>query len=139
MYSGECEVVQVVVLGERDQFGMKDAWREALSESRSCPFPKLQGLPLDFGHGAASPLMFCPMCFFLQRAKIAQGSKTPEEKTTNTISKFENNGNRDRMKLTDFNFLMVLGKGSFGKVGLVVSGTAPARLSLTASMVLIAQ
>lgn len=68
------------------------------------------------------------MCFFLQRAKIAQGSKTPEEKTTNTISKFENNGNRDRMKLTDFNFLMVLGKGSFGKVGLVVSGAAPARL-----------
>ncbi|XP_055994754.1 protein kinase C beta type isoform X1 [Sorex fumeus] len=51
-----------------------------------------------------------------ERAKIAQGSKTPEEKTTNTISKFENNSNRDRMKLTDFNFLMVLGKGSFGKV-----------------------
>lgn len=51
-----------------------------------------------------------------ERAKIGQGTKTPEEKTTNTISKFDNNGNRDRMKLTDFNFLMVLGKGSFGKV-----------------------
>lgn len=51
-----------------------------------------------------------------ERAKISQGTKTPEEKTTNTISKFDNNGNRDRMKLTDFNFLMVLGKGSFGKV-----------------------
>ncbi|XP_023372508.1 protein kinase C beta type isoform X3 [Otolemur garnettii] len=51
-----------------------------------------------------------------ERAKIGQGTKVPEEKTTNTISKFDNNGNRDRMKLTDFNFLMVLGKGSFGKV-----------------------
>ncbi|KAB0381759.1 hypothetical protein FD755_003676, partial [Muntiacus reevesi] len=51
-----------------------------------------------------------------ERAKIGPGPKTPEEKTTNTISKFDNNGNRDRMKLTDFNFLMVLGKGSFGKV-----------------------
>uniref|UniRef100_A0A452EYD2 Protein kinase C beta n=1 Tax=Capra hircus TaxID=9925 RepID=A0A452EYD2_CAPHI len=50
-----------------------------------------------------------------ERAKIGPGPKTPEEKTTNTISKFDNNGNRDRMKLTDFNFLMVLGKGSFGK------------------------
>ncbi|XP_042777949.1 protein kinase C beta type isoform X3 [Prionailurus viverrinus] len=51
-----------------------------------------------------------------ERAKIGQGTKAPEEKTTNTISKLDNNGNRDRMKLTDFNFLMVLGKGSFGKV-----------------------
>ncbi|ETE60956.1 Protein kinase C alpha type, partial [Ophiophagus hannah] len=45
-----------------------------------------------------------------------EGSKVVEEKTPNTISKFDNNGNRDRMKLSDFNFLMVLGKGSFGKV-----------------------
>ncbi|XP_045051384.1 protein kinase C beta type isoform X5 [Desmodus rotundus] len=51
-----------------------------------------------------------------ERAKIGQGTKAPEEKTTNTIAKFDNNGNRDRMKLSDFNFLMVLGKGSFGKV-----------------------
>ncbi|XP_020015340.2 protein kinase C beta type isoform X4 [Castor canadensis] len=51
-----------------------------------------------------------------ERAKVGQGTKTPEEKTTNTISKFDNSGNRDRVKLTDFNFLMVLGKGSFGKV-----------------------
>uniref|UniRef100_A0A8C9MN48 Protein kinase C n=1 Tax=Serinus canaria TaxID=9135 RepID=A0A8C9MN48_SERCA len=38
------------------------------------------------------------------------------EKTRNAISKLDNNGSRDRMKLSDFNFLMVLGKGSFGKV-----------------------
>lgn len=70
-------------------------------------------------------LMMFSVCFSLQRAKISQGTKTPEEKTTNTISKFDNNGNRDRMKLTDFNFLMVLGKGSFGKVqyGSVASPT----------------
>uniref|UniRef100_A0A5F8H1T3 Protein kinase C n=1 Tax=Monodelphis domestica TaxID=13616 RepID=A0A5F8H1T3_MONDO len=51
-----------------------------------------------------------------ERAKIGQGTKVTEEKTANAISKIDNNGNRDRMKLTDFNFLMVLGKGSFGKV-----------------------
>lgn len=54
--------------------------------------------------------------FPFQRAKIGPGSKAAEEKTLNAISKFDNNGNRDRMKLSDFNFLMVLGKGSFGKV-----------------------
>lgn len=52
----------------------------------------------------------------VQRAKIGTGSKAADEKTTNAISKFDNNGSRDRMKLSDFNFLMVLGKGSFGKV-----------------------
>uniref|UniRef100_A0A8C6ZUP2 protein kinase C n=1 Tax=Nothoprocta perdicaria TaxID=30464 RepID=A0A8C6ZUP2_NOTPE len=40
----------------------------------------------------------------------------PFPKMMNAISKFDNNGSRDRMKLSDFNFLMVLGKGSFGKV-----------------------
>nr|KAF6490701.1 protein kinase C beta [Molossus molossus] len=50
-----------------------------------------------------------------ERAKVGQGTKAQEEKT-NTIAKLDNNGNRDRMKLSDFNFLMVLGKGSFGKV-----------------------
>lgn len=72
----------------------------------------------EFEHVQGHPqtLMMFSVCFSLQRAKINQGTKAPEEKTTNTISKFDNNGNRDRMKLTDFNFLMVLGKGSFGKV-----------------------
>ncbi|XP_019397670.1 PREDICTED: protein kinase C beta type [Crocodylus porosus] len=51
-----------------------------------------------------------------ERAKIGPGSKAADEKTQNAISKFDNNGSRDRMKLSDFNFLMVLGKGSFGKV-----------------------
>ncbi|KFQ43928.1 Protein kinase C beta type, partial [Nestor notabilis] len=51
-----------------------------------------------------------------ERAKIGTGSKAADEKTRNAISKFDNNGSRDRMKLSDFNFLMVLGKGSFGKV-----------------------
>ncbi|XP_042336810.1 protein kinase C beta type isoform X2 [Sceloporus undulatus] len=52
-----------------------------------------------------------------ERARIGPGAKASEERTPNAISKFDsNNGTRDRMKLSDFNFLMVLGKGSFGKV-----------------------
>ncbi|XP_078414615.1 protein kinase C beta type isoform X2 [Cetorhinus maximus] len=51
-----------------------------------------------------------------ERARIGPGSKAAEEKRSSSWSKIDNNGNRDRMKLTDFNFLMVLGKGSFGKV-----------------------
>ncbi|XP_072337224.1 protein kinase C beta type isoform X2 [Scyliorhinus torazame] len=51
-----------------------------------------------------------------ERARIGPGSKAAEEKRSSSWSKIDNNGNRDRMKLADFNFLMVLGKGSFGKV-----------------------
>ncbi|XP_078096423.1 protein kinase C beta type isoform X2 [Mustelus asterias] len=51
-----------------------------------------------------------------ERARIGPGSKAAEDKRSSSWSKIDNNGNRDRMKLTDFNFLMVLGKGSFGKV-----------------------
>ncbi|XP_039631184.1 protein kinase C, beta a isoform X1 [Polypterus senegalus] len=50
------------------------------------------------------------------RAKIGPGMEHADGSSSNAISKFDNNGNRDRVKLTDFNFLMVLGKGSFGKV-----------------------
>lgn len=55
---------------------------------------------------AALPLL-------IQRAKIGKNS---EGKSGNATSRFDSNGNQDRMKLADFNFLMVLGKGSFGKV-----------------------
>ncbi|XP_060642445.1 protein kinase C beta type isoform X2 [Anolis sagrei] len=52
-----------------------------------------------------------------ERARFGPGAKASEERTPNAVSKFDNNnGARDRMKLSDFNFLMVLGKGSFGKV-----------------------
>lgn len=56
-------------------------------------------------------------CFLLlvQRAKIGPGKNT-DGKSANAASRFDSNGNQDRMKLADFNFLMVLGKGSFGKV-----------------------
>uniref|UniRef100_A0A3Q2VRI3 Protein kinase C n=1 Tax=Haplochromis burtoni TaxID=8153 RepID=A0A3Q2VRI3_HAPBU len=50
-----------------------------------------------------------------ERAKIGPGKNT-EGKSANAASRFDSNGNQDRMKLSDFNFLMVLGKGSFGKV-----------------------
>ncbi|XP_014838159.1 PREDICTED: protein kinase C beta type isoform X1 [Poecilia mexicana] len=50
-----------------------------------------------------------------ERAKIAVGKNT-EGKSANAASRFDSNGNQDRIRLSDFNFLMVLGKGSFGKV-----------------------
>ncbi|XP_019723933.1 protein kinase C beta type isoform X3 [Hippocampus comes] len=49
-----------------------------------------------------------------ERAKIGPGKNT-EGKSANA-ARFDSNGNQDRMKLSDFEFLMVLGKGSFGKV-----------------------
>lgn len=55
--------------------------------------------------------------FVFQRAKIASVAK----KTDSSVAKLDSNGNRDRMKLSDFNFLMVLGKGSFGKVTTLIS------------------
>lgn len=61
--------------------------------------------------------VFVFACFLLliQRAKIGPG-KNADGKSANAASRFDSNGNQDRMKLADFNFLMVLGKGSFGKV-----------------------
>ncbi|KAL4659099.1 protein kinase C beta type isoform X1 [Arapaima gigas] len=51
-----------------------------------------------------------------ERAKIGPSSKNTDGSSANAVAKFDSNGNRDRMKLSDFNFLTVLGKGSFGKV-----------------------
>ncbi|XP_034045673.1 protein kinase C beta type-like isoform X2 [Thalassophryne amazonica] len=50
-----------------------------------------------------------------ERAKIGPGRNT-EGKSANAASCFESNEYRDHTKLSDFNFIMVLGKGSFGKV-----------------------
>ncbi|KAI9518373.1 hypothetical protein NQZ68_038241 [Dissostichus eleginoides] len=50
-----------------------------------------------------------------ERAKIGPG-KNAEGKAASAAARFDSNGNQDRMKLADFNFLIVLGKGSFGKV-----------------------
>uniref|UniRef100_A0A8C1N7N9 protein kinase C n=1 Tax=Cyprinus carpio TaxID=7962 RepID=A0A8C1N7N9_CYPCA len=45
-----------------------------------------------------------------------EGNEELRQKFENDISKYDANGNQDRVKLSDFNFIMVLGKGSFGKV-----------------------
>lgn len=46
------------------------------------------------------------------RPKPSIGPGKPKDPSSPPVS----NGNQDRIKLTDFNFIMVLGKGSFGKV-----------------------
>uniref|UniRef100_A0A4W4E0I9 Protein kinase C n=1 Tax=Electrophorus electricus TaxID=8005 RepID=A0A4W4E0I9_ELEEL len=50
-----------------------------------------------------------------ERAKIGSSTKIMDS-SSSSMSKLDSNGGQDRMKLSDFNFLMVLGKGSFGKV-----------------------
>uniref|UniRef100_A0A8C6WRI4 Protein kinase C n=1 Tax=Neogobius melanostomus TaxID=47308 RepID=A0A8C6WRI4_9GOBI len=52
---------------------------------------------------------------FRQKFEVCVGC-TIYGKAANAASRFDSNGNQDRVKLADFNFLMVLGKGSFGKV-----------------------
>lgn len=53
----------------------------------------------------------------IQRAKVGPGK--PTDSSSSSVCKYDSNGNQDRVKLSDFNFIMVLGKGSFGKVRLV--------------------
>ncbi|XP_073713296.1 protein kinase C beta type isoform X2 [Misgurnus anguillicaudatus] len=53
---------------------------------------------------------------FRQKFERAKIGPTKTDGSSSNITKFDSNGNRDRMKLSDFNFIMVLGKGSFGKV-----------------------
>lgn len=72
----------------------------------------VQPMSLKFAYN-----MFTCFLLLIQRAKIGPGKNT-EGKSANAASRFDSNGNQDRMKLADFNFLMVLGKGSFGKVSI---------------------
>ncbi|KAL2086452.1 hypothetical protein ACEWY4_017511 [Coilia grayii] len=52
----------------------------------------------------------------LERARIGGGSSETDGSSANEISSYDSNAHKDRMRLADFTFLMVLGKGSFGKV-----------------------
>lgn len=46
------------------------------------------------------------------------GPGKPTDSSSSSVHKYDSNGNQDRVKLSDFTFIMVLGKGSFGKVRL---------------------
>uniref|UniRef100_A0AAX7T8S7 Protein kinase C n=1 Tax=Astatotilapia calliptera TaxID=8154 RepID=A0AAX7T8S7_ASTCA len=50
-----------------------------------------------------------------ERARVGPGKPT-DSSSSSSVCKYDSNGNQDRVKLSDFNFIMVLGKGSFGKV-----------------------
>ncbi|KAM8841821.1 LOW QUALITY PROTEIN: protein kinase C beta type-like [Synchiropus picturatus] len=52
----------------------------------------------------------------LERARVGPGKPADSSSSSSSVCKYDSNGNQDRVKLSDFNFIMVLGKGSFGKV-----------------------
>lgn len=62
--------------------------------------------------------LFSSLMHFLlsQRAKVGPGKPADSSSSSSSVCKYDSNGNQDRVKLSDFNFIMVLGKGSFGKV-----------------------
>ena len=53
----------------------------------------------------------------LQRARVGPGKPSGGGDSSSSVCRYDSNGNQDRVKLSDFTFIMVLGKGSFGKVG----------------------
>lgn len=65
-----------------------------------------------------SAFYFPPMMHVVlsQRARVGPGKPTDSSSSSSSVCKYDSNGNQDRVKLSDFNFIMVLGKGSFGKV-----------------------
>ncbi|KAM4603329.1 protein kinase C beta type [Polymixia lowei] len=54
-----------------------------------------------------------------ERARVGPGKPSDpssSSSSSSSVCKYDSNGNQDRVKLSDFTFIMVLGKGSFGKV-----------------------
>uniref|UniRef100_A0A8C5FFI8 Protein kinase C n=1 Tax=Gadus morhua TaxID=8049 RepID=A0A8C5FFI8_GADMO len=51
-----------------------------------------------------------------ERARVGPGKSSGGGDSSSSVCRYDSNGNQDRVKLSDFTFIMVLGKGSFGKV-----------------------
>uniref|UniRef100_A0A8C4Z400 protein kinase C n=1 Tax=Gadus morhua TaxID=8049 RepID=A0A8C4Z400_GADMO len=51
-----------------------------------------------------------------QKARVGPGKSSGGGDSSSSVCRYDSNGNQDRVKLSDFTFIMVLGKGSFGKV-----------------------
>lgn len=108
----------------RQKFEVRAATTD--SESKECQCqqwknPRSSGrnwraVLIVFGHfhcqvvSGGTVVIFSP-----QRARVGPGKPT-DSSSSSSVYKYDSNGNQDRVKLSDFNFVMVLGKGSFGKV-----------------------